>query len=163
MVDDYARATGQPAPILLDGKEYRVGKLRPVDLGRLQAWLKTKVPNPLELVRPHMDGLPDEVAKHVWTLAYEEFKRWPPQFGDEATIDLLVGAEGQAEFLLVALGRYLPGFTRADAEQLVERIELDDFMAVMALAMPGAVGDPKAPAKAAQDDSPTPRSEPASA
>lgn len=142
--EDYARSTGQPRTVTLDGRQYPVGKLRPADLGRIQAWFKEVVPNPLAEAKRFGEGLNDEVAKHLFTLAWEDAKNWPPQFGSDQATNLLCGPDGQAFFLHLVIGRHLPSFTLEDAQALTQRIDLDEFLAVQRLAAPGETGDPKA-------------------
>jgi hypothetical protein len=147
MTDDYARATGQPRTIELAGVIYRVSRLRPSIVGELGAWLKEVVPNPREEARGYMVGLSDEVAKHVWTLAVQEARDWPPSLFSERGEELLLTTfEGQARLLYALLRREAADLTLEKARELADRLEEADFDRLLELALPAEVGDPKAPA-----------------
>jgi hypothetical protein len=155
--DDYARFTSQPRPIVLDGVQYPVPRLRPSLVGELGAWLKEAVPNPRDEARRHMAGLPDDVAKHVWTLAVEEARHWPPTlFSERGTELLLTTFEGQVRLVHALLRRGVAGFTLDAARDLADRLDQEDFERLFEAALPGEVGDPKAPAAGTTATTPTP-------
>lgn len=145
MADDYARATAAPNSIRLAGRDFLVSKFTPRDIGELQAWLKSEIPNPREEAKRLIQGVPDAVALQIWRDLNEEAKDWPPSFGSEKATNLLVTSpEGNARLLWVTLRKHNPGFDLAAARTLVESIELDRIHDLIAKASPEAATDPKA-------------------
>ncbi len=144
MSDDYARATGSPRCIRINGSEYQVSKFTPRDIGDLQAWLKSEVPDPKLEARKLLEGLPDAVAIEVWRTMAEESKSWPPTIGDERGNQLLTStSEGIARLLWVSLRK----FNRVDlpkARELSEVVELSEINELVRLASPESADVPKA-------------------
>jgi predicted Zn-dependent peptidase len=148
MADDFARATGAPVSLVLAGKEYLVYKLRPRDLGELEAWLKSVTPDPrLEVVKLIKD-VPEEVGKHMWDTACAEAREnWPPRFDTADGERLLSTPEGEARIVFQILKRGLPGLTLEQARDLAEALSAEDVAALTRAAGPGDPGDPKSPAR----------------
>jgi hypothetical protein len=161
MALDYARATGAPRTVTLAGRDYRVHKIRPRDLGELEAWFKDVTPDPRVEARKFMEGLPDAVAKHMWDRALEDARGWPPRLDSDAGSDLMSTPEGQARSLWLILRRGLPGMTLDEARDLADAISREDYEEVIALARPGDPGDPKpmAPAESPSAETPTPKAD----
>ena len=142
MAEDFARDTGQPKTITLDGCDYKVAKLTPRMLGELTEWLKSKVPNPKKEALEYMKGQSDEVAKHIWTGACAEAIDWPPDItSDLGRSHLIFSFDGQVKLLTVLLRKHAADFTEAKASELADRLSIDDFGKLMALALPGEPGD----------------------
>lgn len=140
---DIALLTGAPRAITLDGAEYKVSPLRPRDLGELQAWIKDRVPHPIDALKPHLDGLDPAERQALLKEAYKEARDWPPSIGSDKGAGLLA-TEGRGKVLEVVLRRHQPGITPAEAEALAERITGAEFVAAMNLAF-GREGEaPKA-------------------
>jgi hypothetical protein len=142
--EDYARATGSPRSIILDGREYQVSKFTPRDIGDLQAWLKDQVPDPRLEARKLMEGMPDAVAIEVWRTMAGEAQHWPPTISDDRSTDLLTcTTEGTARLLWVTLRRH-NGVTLEEATKLAGNVSIDDLGEVMRLAGPESAAVPKA-------------------
>lgn len=143
MPDDFARAAGAPNSIRIDGKEYLVSKFTPRDIGDLQAWLKTEIPNPLIEAKRLIEGLPDAVAIEIWRTMAEESKFWPPTLEHERSNTLLTTTtEGIARLLWVTL-RKNNRVDLAAARELADNIELNTITELVRLASPES-GGPKA-------------------
>lgn len=144
MSDDFARATGSPLYVTINGKEYRVSKFTPRDIGDIQAWFKSEVPDPRVEARKFIEGIPDAVAIEVWKTAVEEARNWPPTLGDERSNDLLVASsEGVARLLWVTLRRH-NGIDLPQARQLVDHLDIGDIAELIRLASPESADVPKA-------------------
>jgi hypothetical protein len=144
MSEDYARAAGSALSLTIDGKEYRVSKFTPRDVGDLQAWLKSEIPDPRVEARKLLEGLPDAVAIEVWRTMAEEAKSWPPTLGDERGNQLLTtSTEGVARLIWVALRKY-NGIDLAKARELAGVIELGEVNELVRLASPESADVPKA-------------------
>ncbi len=143
-MSDYAKSTGAARSVTLLGKEYAVSKLRPRDIGTIEAWFKDVTPNPKKEARQHMEGLPDAVAMHIWDEALKEAKDWPPGFDSDAGQKLLLTDEGQARILHICLKRgFADGqFTLEQARDLAEQLDADAIFEVLKLASPGDPDDP---------------------
>ena len=143
MSDDYARATGAPLSIEIDGKEYRVSKFTPRDIGDIQSWLKSEIPDPRITARKMLEGLPDAVAIEIWKTMAEEAKSWPPALGDDRGNDLLIGTtEGAARLLWVTLRKH-NGIDLEKARKLTENVDLEQLTRLINLATPESADVPK--------------------
>ena len=78
MAEDFAKLTASPVPIVIQGVQYLVGKFSRRDLGDLQAWIKSQVPDPRLMAREICAGLSDAVAIRVWEDLSREAELWPP-------------------------------------------------------------------------------------
>jgi len=134
--DDYAKATGSPSSIRINGSEYRVSKFTPRDIGDLQQWLKEQIPDPKVEARKLLEGLPDAVAIEIWKTQAEAAKDWPPTIGDDRAQDLLVTtSEGSARLLWVTLRKH----NQVDLEKaraLAQEAEIETIQQVVRLASP---------------------------
>lgn len=150
-MQDLAIATGAERTVLVSGVTYRVPKLTPAILGRINAWLKDQVPNPKDRARERMAGLPDAVALAIWRDAVEEAKDWPPTFGTPKGDAYLMQFDGVTRVLYELLKITTPGFDLAAAELMMNAIGLEGINRIIMLAgteirdpvNPGA-DDPKA-------------------
>ena len=146
MSDDYAKATSAPGFITINGKEYRVGKFGPRDLGDIEAWLKSQVPDPRLMARELCAGLPDAVAIEVWRDLSMEAANWPPSLETRQGNKLLTQThEGHAILLYVALKKHNASFTL----EMARHITADDqeiALVVSKMAQPEETFDPKSPA-----------------
>lgn len=136
MPDDFARATGSPNSIQINGREYLVSKFTPRDIGDLQNWLKTEIPNPLVEARRLIEGLPDAVAIQIWRTMAKEAKFWPPTLEHDRSNTLLTTTtEGIARLLWVTLRKH-NRIDLAGARELADLIEIDTITELVRLASP---------------------------
>jgi hypothetical protein len=130
----------------VDGVDYRVSKFRLRDWGELEAWLADQLPDPWTVARKHMEGLPPEVQKHIWDRACAEGEaHWPPSFADPRARRVILGPEGQAFYVYLALRRTTGGMDLARARDVADRMGAGDLERLMALVQPGDPDAPKAP------------------
>jgi hypothetical protein len=143
-MSDFAKATGAPALVQILGQEYKVFELRPRDLGEMEAWFRSVVPNPRIEALTYMKDQSDAVAMHIWDSMIDQ--PWPPKFQSEEGQELLLSAEGQARALHIVLRRGFANgqFTLDDARDLTERMSLKEVLDVLNVASPGEPGDPLA-------------------
>lgn len=143
MPDDFARATGSPNSIRINGATYLVSKFTPRDIGDLQAWLKSEIPDPRIEAKRLIDGLPDAVAIEIWRTMAQEAQSWPPSIGDERSNTLLTTtSEGITRLLWVTLRKH-NRIDLAAARELADVVELDTITELVRLASPESTG-PKA-------------------
>lgn len=144
MSDDYARATGRPGYITIQGVEYRPKKFSPRDIGDLQAWLKQQVPDPRLMARELCAGLPDAVALAIWRDLSEQAKDWPPTvMSVEGNKLLMLTFDGNAMLVWVALRKYQADVTWEKAKTIAETIELDEISELIRLGFPEETFVPK--------------------
>lgn len=148
---DLAIVTGVERNVLVAGELFRVPKFTPSIVGRINAWLKDQVPNPKDLARQRMEGLPDAVALAIWQDALQEAKEWPPAFGTPAGDAYLMRYDGASRILYELLSATTPGFTVDRAQQMIHQIGVEGLNHIIELAggeirTPVAEGDldPKA-------------------
>lgn len=144
MSRELAEVTAAPRTFTYGGDQYTVQKLRPRDLGEIQAWLMDNSPNPKAEARKYMEGLPPDVQIHIWDQAVEAARHWPPTLDSEAGNNLLMTPDGQAFLTWVALRRSIPGFDRDRARDLSEKMSRGEFETLLSLINPGEPTDPKA-------------------
>ena len=133
-----------PRSITIDGKEYRVSKFTPRDIGDIQSWLKSETPDPRQEAKKLMEGLPEIVAVEVWRTLAEEAKSWPPSLGDSRANDLLIGStEGAARLIWVTLRKH-NGVDLAKAREIATTIDMSDLNELLRLASPESAEVPKA-------------------
>jgi len=112
--------------VSIAGREYQFGEL-PLDaLGRLQAWIKRAVPNPIDAVKPHLEGLSEADRRALLDRAYDDARSWPPILGTDAGAKaLLSGEPGQVEAFHEGLKVHQPQVTRAEAGRLYKTLLRD--------------------------------------
>lgn len=143
MPDDFAKATAAPSFITIGDVQYRVGKFGPRDIGDLEAWIKSQVPDPRLMAKELCAGLSDAVAIEVWRDLSLEAQDWPPDVTSKQGNKLLLGTwEGNALVLWVALRRHNASFSLEDARRLTKN---DDSIVneVLGLVFPEPTFDPK--------------------
>lgn len=144
MPEDYAKAVGAAMMLTINGREYQVSKFTPRDIGDIQAWLKSEIPDPRLEARKMLDGLPDAVAISIWRTMAEEAKNWPPTLGDERANQLLTtSTEGVARLIWVTLRKH-NGIDLEKARELANTIEIDEVNELVRLASPESADVPKA-------------------
>jgi hypothetical protein len=148
MQDDYAKAAASPRTVTIGEVAYKVSKFGPRDLGDLQAWLKSQIPDPRLMAKELCAGLSDAVALEIWRDLSQEAQDWPPTItSQEGNRLLMVTHEGNAQVLLVALRRHQAGFNIEQARKIAETISLDEITSVLNAGFPEPTFDPKDPAE----------------
>jgi hypothetical protein len=99
-------ATG--SEVELEGRVYRLGSIaRACDWAEIQKRIIEGRPDPLELVRPRLAGLPEAMARQLLELAYEDLKRVRSVTSDEI-VDWMHTARGTVYCLWMALRDHHP-------------------------------------------------------
>jgi len=154
---DLDQQVGAPRAWTFAGREWLVSGLTPYQLGKLTAWLKDHVPNPLQEVKALIkDGvftaeerkaLIDE-AKARAEPKYQTFGErtvqvsgWPPQFGSAEASAVLFNGSGIPAFLHVILSKHQPDLTPAEAEALAPLFTVEDLRALIDLIGVGGPDD----------------------
>jgi hypothetical protein len=141
--EDYAKATAAPRYVTINGREYRVGKYGPRDIGDLEAWLKTQVPDPRLMARELCAGLPDAVALEVWRDLSAEAMNWPPDVTSRIGNKLLMNTwEGHARLVFASLSRHNADFTLDEARTLT-KADCELAIEISNLSWPEPTFDPK--------------------
>jgi hypothetical protein len=144
--EDYSKATASPRTIRIGDVDYRVAKWGPRDIGDLEAWLKSQVPDPRLMARQLCEGLSDAVALEVWRDLSMEATSWPPDITSRQGNKLLMNShEGHTQLLWVALRRHNASFTLEQAREIA-RTNYEVAMQAAALAQPEEDFSPKSPA-----------------
>src|SRR6185437_7590468 len=146
MPTDYSRLTAAPRRALVGGSVVYVAKITPRGWGDLEAFFKDEIESPYERARREIAGMDDDAARAHWTAATLEARTsWPPSLDSPVGSLLLATPEGTAALLWVATHRHTDGMARERAEALAEVATPEEIGRVVALLMPGELGDLKAP------------------
>ena len=95
--------------VTIGGQPYDFGEIPIEALAELQEWIRKNIPHPLEAIKPHLKGLPTDVAIGLTDRAREEAKDWPPEIGTAAGSAALLSKEsGQILALRVGLQKFHP-------------------------------------------------------
>lgn len=120
---DLAQHTDQPTPFMIGGVEYLLSELTIASLGRLQAWIKTNVPHPIDAIKPHLAGLDSECKAILLDQARKESQSWPPIMGTQAAARLLSERpDFQVELFWEGLKQHKADATRTEAERLFRKV-----------------------------------------
>lgn len=129
---DLASLCGTPRVVPIGGADYRVAPFRPLDLAALQAWIKDRVPHPLDALRPSLAGLDPAARRAALAEARRAATAWPPGADDEAGATLLLSdVEGLALFLVRALRRHRPRVGLLGALELEARLDEATFLRIV--------------------------------
>jgi hypothetical protein len=146
MTDNFARSTAAPRKVTLGGVPVYAGKLTPNGWGVLQAFFMDALQSPLEQAREAIHGLPDNEAAKVWVEALSAFNHdWPPALESSIGSDLLSSPEGKATLVYVACRGHNRRMTRERAAELADGATPEEMGRLIALMMPGELGDLRAP------------------
>lgn len=120
---DIAQHTDQPARVEIAGVAYGFSELPIEALGRLQQWIKDHHPNPMEVIKPHLDGFAAADRAEIIRQARQEAASWPPQVGTGRGAQALLGDEaGQREAFYEGLRVHQPNTTRKQADRLFREL-----------------------------------------
>ena len=103
----------------VEGVVYRFSELPLEAMARIQAWIRTNVPHPLDALKGRLDGLDPEDRRYLLDRAYDAAQEWPPRVGTKAAGEVL--AQSMAARLVVfleGLRVHQPNATEADAQRL---------------------------------------------
>ena len=119
--------------VTIGGNSYDFGEIPIESLAELQEWIRKNIPHPLEAIKPHLKGLPTDVAIGLTDRAREEAKDWPPEIGTAAGSAALLSKEsGQILALRVGLQKFHPEVDVRGAAQLYRQLGKDAARAARA-------------------------------
>ena len=121
--------TGSARTVVLAGEPYQIHPLTLADLGELQAWLDAQLPDPLALVRRHIDSgnVPMEQAKYLYAEALKEASRTRVHLSSAEAMPYLNGAAGVIELLFLSIRKGKPEWTRLQARTVFESLTPADI------------------------------------
>lgn len=146
---DLATLIGLPElSVEIRGRLYQFSEL-PIDsLARLQAWVKANVPHPLDVVKGHLDGLPDGDRRYLLDQARIDARSWPPVVGTAAGAAALLSTEpGQFEAFFEGLLVHQPATVRNLARSLFRGLRADAAKAAQAAQKEGREFDGESTAR----------------
>ena len=113
----------RPRSITLAGTTYQLAELTLNDLGDLEAWVASRMPDPLALTRQHIDThrVPMEQAKYLYAEALKEASRVRVTIGSPEAVEVLNSPDGIIEMLVRMVER---GGAAADRNQLRDLVRL---------------------------------------
>jgi hypothetical protein len=102
------------------------------DLGELQAWLDTQLPDPLAVVKRHIDsgGVPMEQAKFLYAEALKEASKTRIHLSSPDALVYLNGANGVIEMLYLSIRKGRPDWTRDQARKVFEALTPADIQRI---------------------------------
>jgi hypothetical protein len=111
--------TAADAVWTIAGRELRFAPLRLCDYGVIERRIVAARVDPLEPVRPRLEGLSEPLQRHLLGAAYDELRR-----GERVSLaelnDWLATLAGQLDVFWLSLRRGLPDLTRDEAELLFD-------------------------------------------
>jgi hypothetical protein len=127
--------TGSARTVVLAGESYQVYPLTLADLGELQAWLDTQLPDPLALVRRHIDAanVPMEQAKFLYAEALREASKTRIHLSSPEALPYINGANGVIELLFLAIRKGRPNWSRDQARTVFESLTPADIQRLQSL------------------------------
>lgn len=147
-----AALSGAPRTVEIAGERYQIYPLTLSDLGELQAWLEGQLPDPLAIVRRHIDscGVPMEQAKFLYAEAMREASKTRIHLSSAEAMPHLNSPSGICELLYLAIRKGRPGWTREQARDLVDGMTPAEVSRIQQISeldqvTPGPAG-PEAPA-----------------
>jgi hypothetical protein len=145
--------TGSPRTVSLGGEPYQLFPLAIADLGELQAWLDTQLPDPLAVVRRHIDGgnVPMEQAKFLYAEALREASKTRLHLSSPESLPYLNSPAGVCQMLLLTIRKGRQNWTLADAQTLCGKLTPADVMRLQSITeldqvIPGDIPHPNSPA-----------------
>mgnify|MGYP000090023875 CR=1 FL=1 len=129
-MSDLTRVVPFPVAVTAGGARRLVWPLRLRDFASLQAWLKTRVPCPLDAALEEIDskGLQGRARQRRLAEAFEACEVWPPRQGSDAGDALLGSADGVIYFLTVVADR--SKWSEADLLAVVSDLTPDSLASI---------------------------------
>jgi hypothetical protein len=124
--NDLAKLSGQPDQLTIDGRTFDLYPLTLGDLGALQAWLNSHVPDPFDALKGRVEHLDVDVRKYLYDKAMQE-ARTPRhvRFESAEGLSLLFSPEGLKRLLHLRIKHGDPGFTIEKAGELCDRVPVN--------------------------------------
>lgn len=131
MSDGLGKAVGSGVPIVFNGEHLILEPMTLRDYGLIEQHIIQKRVNPVEKVRPMLDGLSDEAQKHLLSLAYADLKGSTTATLEESTA-FIDSIEGVAFTLWILLNKSMPGkYTLPAVQEIVNAMTPEELSKVM--------------------------------
>lgn len=151
MQTDAVAATAAPIDVELGGRPYKLRPLTMAEWGRLQSWYKSAVRSPLEravaaikAARDRGEPFGEAIETVLLSHAQLETAAWPPRVGTLAWfVSVDSHPEGITKFLHAALSA-CNAIDECECQRLADTLTSEDISVVVAVAVTGALPDPKA-------------------
>ncbi len=152
--NDAATLAATPRLVTLGGEPHRVSPLSIADFGRLQEWVDRQSPDPFDLANAQVATGRYNAAQQqfLYRTAMELALQGSCRIGSPEADERLRSLDGFREILYLSIAKAEPGFTRADADRLYDRMTPGDLARVCTLTDVDLVvgaGAPKAETPAA--------------
>lgn len=118
------------------GKTWTVRQLSPFALQEILNLLKAAVPDPRLEAKRLIEGMPPDLARHVWDEQMAHAEPWPPTLETEAGKRVICSPDGMACVIYHALRKSHGGFTRDQAAALAEEVDFTEYAELLKLAFP---------------------------
>lgn len=130
-MNDAATLNGKSTlAITIEGERYDVHPLTIADFGDLQAWLDRQLPNPLDVIRPHLQHYNAAQQQAILKAAVEVASSRRALIGTEEASAFLSSIEGVREMLFLAIRKGRPEVSRSDVATLASKLSVGDIAAV---------------------------------
>jgi hypothetical protein len=117
----------------IGGQPRKLGVLGMPEIGQLRIWAKAQQPNPIDQVKPHLDGLEATAQRILLDLAVAELRR-PLTFGSPEFQEAMQTGEGMREVLHLSLKRAGQAIERADSDAAADAMSIDQAADVLSVA-----------------------------
>ena len=135
-MSDLRALSGAARPVIILGEPYAIYPLTIGDLGEMQGWLDSQLPDPLAIAQAHIakGGVPMEQAKYLLGEALREASRTRVFLSSVEARPYLNSPAGILQLLWRAIRKGRPGWTVDDARQLVDALTPSDIERIQKLA-----------------------------
>lgn len=126
----------EPEPIRVGARTLMASPLRLRDLARLQSYLKSAEPCPLDAARPAILAADDgsEARRRILRDTYNACKEWPRRLGSDEGQAILNSDDGFRFWISAVLGPDNPGMTREVVEELAESMTVGQYQNILRVA-----------------------------
>ncbi|MDR3634352.1 MAG: hypothetical protein P4L84_11155 [Isosphaeraceae bacterium] len=126
--------TNAPRTIRVGDKEYLIGALKLVELGRLQRWIGDHSKCPSDVLRGTLDLIPaDERSKAVAEARDADYE-WPPAPGTHEGNTILFRDPAGQEFFLKVMFTKHQAVTTEELGQIASHFSVEDFLTLVDIA-----------------------------
>lgn len=134
-MNNIAILTAQPQILRVDGVEYKVHPLTFEDLGKLQVWIDSQFPNPLDVASQAIKSGNFNFAQQQFIIekALHAATRPKNLIGSIEADELLMSVEGYKQVLLLSIRKGDPSFDDAAAKNLFSKMTQADIARLEAI------------------------------
>ncbi|MDB5350531.1 MAG: hypothetical protein JWN86_1778 [Planctomycetota bacterium] len=104
----------QPKSVEINGRKYQVGRFTFRDIGKVEAFVKSKIPNPVSAVLA-IEGISDGDRRFLLENARKDLVHYPPDVNSPEAQRVVLGTiEGHVLLMEIALTKYQPELKTED-------------------------------------------------